>query len=229
MVIGGLRKFSLIDYPGKTSAVVFTVGCDFRCRYCHNPELVIPEKYAPAIPLSEIYDFLESRRGKLDGVCVTGGEPTLHKDLPETLEKIKAMGFSVKLDSNGGRPEALKNLIDRNLVDYIAMDIKAPFEDYPKITGRSVSAEKLKESVGLIMKSGVEYEFRTTVVKSLTNADDLLKIAKAIKGAEKYYLQKFVPAEMNDPSLSDASAYSDEELAEFARRLEMYVKKCHAR
>ncbi len=229
MIIGGLRKFSLIDYPGKTSAVIFTVGCDFRCRYCHNPELVIPEKYTSEIPLSEIYDFLESRRGKLDGVCVTGGEPTLHKDLPEMLEKIKSMGFLVKLDSNGGNPEALKNFIDKGLVDYIAMDIKAPLEDYPKITGRPASVEKLKESIDLIMKSGIEYEFRTTVAKSLTSADDLTKIARVINGAENYYLQKFIPAEMNDPSLSDNPPYSDGELAAIAKQLEKYVKNCRIR
>jgi len=229
MIIGGLRKFSLIDYPGKTSAVVFTVGCDFRCRYCHNPELVIPEEYAREIPLAEIYDFLESRRGKLDAVCVTGGEPTLHSDLPDTLEKIKSMGFSVKLDSNGSRPEVLKNIIGRGLVDYIAMDIKAPFEDYEKVVGYPVSAEKLKKSADLIMKSGVRYEFRTTVAKSLASEGDLAKIAETIAGAENYYLQKFVPAKMNDPLFSDNFPYSREELATIAKKLEKYVKNCRVR
>ncbi len=229
MIIGGLQKFSLIDYPGKTSAIIFTLGCNFRCRYCHNPELIIPEKYALEIPLSEIYNFLESRRGKLDAVCITGGEPTQHADLPEMIEKIKAMGFLVKLDSNGSNPEMLKNLIDKNLVDYIAMDIKAPLEDYSKITGRKVPVEKLKESIGLIMKSGIGYEFRTTAVKFLTSEDDLEKIARTITGAKNYYLQKFILAKSCDSALAGKSQYQDGELAAIAKKLEKYVKNCRAR
>jgi|SRR3989338_1849432 len=229
MIIGGLQKFSLIDYPGKTCAIIFTRGCNFRCRYCHNPELVIPEKYAPEIPLSQIYDFLENRRGKLDAVSITGGEPTQHSDLIELMKKIKNMGFLVKLDSNGSRPEMLKKIISKKLVDYLAMDIKAPLEDYHKIMGWRVPVEKLKRSIDLIINSDIDYEFRTTIVKSLTSKNDLREIAKIIKGAKKYFLQKFIPTKLNDPSLMEETSYSEEELKKLALELAAYVKHCDIR
>jgi len=142
MIIAGLQKFSLIDYPGKICAIIFTRGCNFRCQYCHNPELVIPEKYAPSIPISQIYEFLESRRGKLDAISITGGEPTQHIDLIEMLEKIKNMGFLTKLDTNGSRPETLEKIISRKLVDYFAMDIKTSIKDYSRIAGHSVDSKR---------------------------------------------------------------------------------------
>jgi pyruvate formate lyase activating enzyme len=230
MIIGGIQKFSLIDYPGKICAIIFTRGCNFRCRYCHNPELVIPEKYAPEIPLSQIYDFLESRRDKLDAISITGGEPTQHSDLIEVIKKIKNMGFLVKLDSNGSHPEMLEKIINQKLVDYLAMDIKAPLEDYHKIMGWPVEIEKLKKSIELIINSGINYEFRTTIVKNLTNKDDLRKIAKTIQGAKKYFLQKFIPTKINDPRLlKDESSYSNKELQELALELMVYVKYCDVR
>jgi len=229
MIIGGLQKFSLIDYPGKTCAIIFTRGCNFRCRYCHNPELVIPEKYAPEIPLSQIYDFLENRCGKLDAVSITGGEPTQHSDLIELMKKIKNMGFLVKLDSNGSRPEVLKKIISKKLVDYLAMDIKAPLEDYHKIMGWRVPVEKLKRSINLIINSDIDYEFRTTIVKSLTSKNDLREIAKKIKGAKKYFLQKFIPTKLNDPGLMEETSYSEEELKKLALELVAYVKHCDIR
>jgi len=229
MIIGGIQKFSLIDYPGKTCAIIFTRGCNFRCRYCHNPELVIPEKYAPEIPLSQIYDFLESRRDKLDAVCITGGEPTQHTDLIEMLKIIKSLGFLIKLDSNGSRPEMLKKIISKKLVDYLDMDIKAPLEDDSKIMGWPVPIEKLKKSIELIMNSGVDYEFRTTIVKCLTSKDDLRKITKTIQDAKKYFLQKFIPTKMNDSHLKDESSYSDKEFQELALELMDYVKYCGVR
>ena len=229
MIIGGLQKFSLIDYPGKTCAIVFTRGCGFRCVYCHNPELVIPKKYAREIPLSKIYDFLKNRRGKLDAVSITGGEPTLHSDLIEVIEKIKNMGFLVKLDSNGSNPNILKAVIDKKIVDYIAMDVKAPLDDYSKIMGWAIPVKKLKESIELIMNSGIDYEFRTTIVKSLTSKNDLRKIAREISGAKKYYLQKFIPTKLDDSSLIAESSYSDKELRELALELMNYVKYCGIR
>jgi pyruvate formate lyase activating enzyme len=229
MIIGGLQKFSLIDYPGKICAIIFTRGCNFRCKYCHNPELVIPEKYAPEIPVSQIYDFLESRRGKLDAVCITGGEPTHHADLLKMIEKIKKMGFLVKLDSNGNRPEVLKKLIDKKLVDYFAMDIKAPLDEYLKITGWQIPVEIIKKSIELIMNSSVGYEFRTTIVKSLTSKDDLRKIVQTIRGAENYYLQRFIPTKLNDQSLMKEISYSIEELQELAQELKIYVNNCKVR
>lgn len=231
MIIGGFVKFSLNDYPGKTAAVIFTLGCNFRCRYCHNPELVLPEKYAPEIPLGEVYSFLESRVGKLDAVCITGGEPTEHLDLPEMIKKIKEMGFLVKLDTNGSRPEMLEKIIKEGNIDYIAMDIKAPFDpySYQKITGTPVDTEKLKKSINLIINSGLPHEFRTTVVKSLTSFDDLRKIAGSIKGADNYFIQRFVSSKLNDPSLINEVSYTEQELKPLASELSTFVKHCGVR
>lgn len=231
MVIGGLVKFSLSDYPGKTSAVIFTRGCNFRCRYCHNPELVLPEKYAEEIPQEEVFSFLENRKGKIDAVVLTGGEPTDHSDLGDMIKKIKKMGFLVKLDTNGSRPEVLEKIIKDRDIDYLAMDIKAPFtnEGYKKITNVIFDVEKLKNSVSLIMNSGLPYEFRTTIVKSLTSFDDLRKIAESIKDAKNYFLQKFVATKLNDESLMSETSYSDEELEELVNEISTFVEHCEAR
>lgn len=229
MIIGGIEKFSLIDFPGKTSAIIFTLGCNFRCRYCHNPELVQPDQFLPEMDLKEIYDFLESRRGKLDAVTITGGEPTQHKDLIEMIEKIKEMGFLVKLDSNGSRPEVLEEVINRKIVDYIAMDIKAPLSDYVKIVGWEVPVENLEKSIRLIIDSGIPHEFRTTIVKSLTSKDDLRQIAQTVKGAKSYFLQKFISTKLNDPSLVDEVTYTDQEFEELARELAAHVDHCGVR
>lgn len=230
MIIGGLVKFSLNDYPGKTSAVIFTRGCNFRCHYCHNPELVLSEKYASEIPLVEIFSFLKSRINQLDAVVVTGGEPTQHADLSEIIKKIRKMGFLVKIDTNGSRPEMLEALIKESNIDYVAMDIKAPFENYEKITGVPISPEKLKKSISLIINSGLNHEFRTTIVKSLTNFDDLRKIAENIRGAENYFLQRFVSAaKLNDPSFENEVSYSEKELEKLAAELMAFVRYCGVR
>jgi pyruvate formate lyase activating enzyme len=229
MIVGGFQKFSLLDYPGKASAVIFTLGCNFRCRYCHNPELVIPGKYAPEIPPSEIYGFFEGRRNKLDAVCVTGGEPTLHAGLIEMIKRVKSMGFLVKLDSNGSRPEVLEEVIGRGLVDYLAMDVKAPLEGYAEIVGRPVSPDAITRSIRAIMNSGVKYEFRTTVVESLLRADDLIKIVRLIEGAEGYYLQHFVPSKLDDVTLMEERSYSDDTLRALAGEMKNYVAYCGVR
>lgn len=229
MIIGGFQKFSLIDYPGKTSAIIFTRGCNFRCRYCHNPELVIPEQYAPEIPLTSIFDFLETRKGKLDAVSITGGEPTQHNDLIEIIKKIKDRGFLVKLDSNGSRPEILKEIIDQKLANYLAMDVKAPLEKYVKIVGWQVPSKKLEQSIQLIMDSDVDYEFRTTIVKSFTSKEDLRRIAKTIRGAKRYFLQKFIPSKLVDNNCKNEVSYNNEELRELAQELMQEVKFCGMR
>ena len=229
MIIGGFEKFSLNDYPGKSAAVIFTLGCNFRCRYCHNPELVLPEKYGLEIPIDEVYKFLESRVGKLDAVCITGGEPTEHLDLPEMIKKIKGMGFLVKLDTNGSRPGMLEKLIKEGNLDYIAMDIKAPLENYTKITAVPVDVEKLKKSIELIISSGLPHEFRTTVVKTLTSFDDLRKIAGSIKGADNYFIQRFVSSKLNDPSLINEVSYTEEQLKFLAVEISTFVKHCGVR
>nr|MBN2277401.1 anaerobic ribonucleoside-triphosphate reductase activating protein [candidate division Zixibacteria bacterium] len=229
MIIGGLQRLSLIDYPGKICAVVFTRGCNFRCRYCHNPELVVPEKFSPAIPLRDVYDFLHRRSGLLQAVCISGGEPAVHPDLLSMLSRIKEMGYLVKLDSNGSQPGILKEAIGRKLLDYVAIDIKAPWRDYGKIVGVRFPAERLTKSIALVMSSEVDYEFRTTVVRCFISPDDIHKIARSIRGARRYILQNFGSTKLLDETLHHEPSYSDEELAEIAGELKQYVEYCGVR
>ena len=226
MLIGGFQKFSLIDYPGKICAIIFTQGCNFRCPYCYNIELVEPSKFSSSIPEEEIFSFLKNRKGRLDAVEVTGGEPTLQKDLLLFLKKIKELGFLVKLDSNGSAPEKVQQAIEQGVVDYLAMDIKAPLERYQEVTRSQVDPQKIAETIHLIMSAGLDYEFRTTVVKSLLSLDDLLKIAQLIKGAKRYALQKFVPTKTLDPAFQNEEPYSDEELQNFQEKISPYVGEC---
>jgi len=209
MVIGGLQRFSLSDFPGFISAIVFTRGCGFRCPYCHNPELVEPSRYAEEFPLNEVKEFLLSRRGRLQGVVVTGGEPTLHGDLPAFLDELKHMGFAVKLDTNGTNPLMLQQIVEEGLVDFIAMDIKAPLPLYPDIVRTPVKTTEILQSIGLIMASGPPHEFRTTCVDSLLSTGDLLAIAQHVQGCDRYVLQSFRGGNVLDPSL-DAELPPDE-------------------
>jgi len=212
MKIGGFQKFSLIDFPGKLSAIIFTQGCNFRCSYCHNPELVDPEEFSKLIPEKEIFDFLKKRQGKLDAVSITGGEPTLHKDLPDFIRKIKEMGFLVKLDTNGTNPEMLNKIIEKDLVDYLAMDIKAPLAKYSDITGSKINDTDILNSIRLLENSGVDYEFRSTVVKDLLTSDDVLNMGNMLGHAKRYFLQKFVPSKTLDKGLEKLSSFSQETL-----------------
>ena len=229
MIIGGLQKFSMIDYPDKLAAIVFTSGCNFRCGYCHNPELVLPEKFNPSLDQNEILEFFKTRVGKLDAISITGGEPTLHADLPQFMKQIKDLGFLVKLDTNGTNLEMLKEIIDSKLVDYIAMDIKAPLEKYEEVIVAKIDLENIKKSIKMIMDSGVKYEFRTTIVKSQLSVNDLLEIGKLIKGAEIYFLQKFVVSKANDEEFLKKKTYSDKEFEKIKKDILKYVKKCEIR
>jgi pyruvate formate lyase activating enzyme len=220
MKIGGLQRISLIDYPGRISAIVFTQGCNFRCPYCHNPELVDPARYEKTIDEREVLSFLRRRRGKLDAVVVTGGEPTHQPDLGFFLEKIKALGYLIKVDTHGANPGVLEALIRRNLVDYLAMDIKGPLKKYEQIASVKVDTTLIRRSIDLIISSGIEHEFRTTVVRSQLTAEDLIAISKLIKKARLYVLQPFVPVKtLATPFLLETS-YSPEELAAIRERLE---------
>ena len=219
--IGGVQKTSLLDFPDKISTIVFTQGCNFRCGYCHNPEL-IAVRNEPAWTVPAFLEFLNTRRGKLDGVVITGGEPCLQSDPEDFIKEIKKLGFLVKLDSNGTFPEKIKGLLP--FLDYIAMDIKAPIEKYPLVTNSKISPEKIRESIDIIMTSGISYEFRTTVVKSQLSHDDFRAIGKLIKGAEKYYLQKFVPSKTLDPKMMTETTYTDAEFKEITDILKPYVK-----
>lgn len=225
MNIGGFQSFTLIDYPGKMACIVFTQGCDFRCPYCQNPELVLSK--AKAVHQEEIFSFLWKRRDKLEGVVISGGEPTLQKDLEDFVKRIKDMGYLVKLDTNGHNPHVLERLID--LLDYIAMDVKAPLYKYEEVVGAKVDVKKIEESIRLIMERAKDYEFRTTVVKELLSEEDLLQIGSLIKGAKRYYLQRFSPRETLDPSYKQKTNYTEEELKGLALRLKEYVKECYVR
>ena len=213
MEIGGLQRFSLIDYPGKLCAIVFTRGCNFRCPYCHNPELVDPERFSPLIPTDEIGDFLHKRQGKLDAVTITGGEPLIHNDIGSFVGSIKDMGYAVKIDTNGSRPTVLESLIHDNLIDYISMDVKAPLEKYDSVAGVTVDTGAIRHSIDLIMDSRIDYEFRTTVPRSLLEPDDILAIGRLIAGARRYILQRLVPSKVLDASFQTAGTLTDEEFA----------------
>ncbi|MDE1865054.1 MAG: anaerobic ribonucleoside-triphosphate reductase activating protein [Candidatus Micrarchaeota archaeon] len=229
MIIGGLQKSSLIDYPGKVSAIVFTRGCPLRCHFCHNPGLVLPEMFGKATPDWEVLEFLKSRVGRLDAVVVTGGEPTIHKDLPDFLATIKGMGYLVKLDTSGVNPEMVKVLLGNGLVDYIAMDIKAPLSRYSEVAGVKVNTEAIKRSVEIIRESGVDYEFRTTVVKGQLSKDDIVLIAKYIEGAKRYFLQRFRGGVTLDPGFAKRGAYSDAEFESIRDESAKHVIECEVR
>ena len=229
MNIGGLQKFSMIDYPDKLTAIVFTLGCNFRCGYCHNPELVLPEKFNLSLDENKILEFFKTRVGKLDAISITGGEPTLQADLPQFMKKVKDLGFLIKLDTNGTNLKMLKEIIDNKLVDYLAMDIKAPLEKYEEVIKNKVNLEDIKKSIRMIMDSGIEYEFRTTIVKSQLSVDDLLEIGKLIKGANIYYLQKFVSSKANDERFLKEKTYSDKEFEKIKKDILKYVQKCEIR
>lgn len=229
MIFGGLEKFTLIDYPTKVAAMVYTIGCPFRCPYCHNPELV-DETCETHIDEQVILDFLDTRTGMLDALVITGGEPSMHGEaLISFMKEVKKKGFLVKLDSNGVNPSFLQRVIDEKLVDYIAMDIKAPLAKYTEIVTRPVDREAIKKSIEILKTSGIEYEFRTTIVKSMISIDDLEQIGKEINGAKVYYLQKFVPSKVLNPQFLRKVTYSDDEFSRLKIRMEKYVSFCGIR
>jgi len=220
MKIGGLQKFSLIDYPGRICATIFTQGCNFRCPYCHNPELVDPQRYGPIFPEAEIFSFLEKRIGKLEAVAVTGGEPTLQPDLEDFLQKIKDSGYLVKLDTNGSNPGVIERLIKKRLVDFWAMDVKGPLEKYRQIAGVDLDLDDILKSIALIIAAGAEHEFRTTVVRSLLDRKDLAQVVKRIKGAKAYALQGFVPVKTLNDGFLNEDTYLPEEFSAFKKEFE---------
>lgn len=228
MIFGGFEKCTLVDYPGKVACMVYTIGCNFRCPYCHNPELVdetVETTYSEAV----ILDFLDTRKGLLDGVVITGGEPTMHEELPEFARRVKEKGFLVKLDTNGTNPEMLRQGIDEGWVDYVAMDMKSPLETYSQTVARAVDVEAIRKSISILLASSIEYEFRTTIVKSLLSHEDLKRIGEAIRGAKCYYLQKFVPTKILNPQFRRKVTYTDEEFIEFKKIMHEYVETCGIR
>jgi len=211
--IGGLQKVSLIDYPGKVAAVVFAQGCNFRCPFCHNRELVLPAYYQPPLPEPQVLTYLAERRDKLQGVVVTGGEPTLQKDLVGFLRKIKRLKYSIKLDTNGSQPRVLRPLIRAKLVDFIAMDLKGPWERYEEFTGCPVNIRDIQTSVRIILKSGVGHIFRTTAVKPLLSPDDIRRTAGICRPGGRYVVQEFIPRDtVLNFTLLDRGHYTKDEI-----------------
>jgi len=250
---------TLVDFPGRVATTVFTRGCSFRCGFCHNPELVIPEKFNPLLSEDQFFRFLESRLGKIQGVCITGGEPTIQADIMSFISHIKALGFDVKLDTNGSMPEALASIIEDGDVDYIAMDIKSPLDNYSKVTGakqgviaRSETTKssegdphgqshsnltikqynnlesKILASIDLIMNSGIDYEFRTTVCHPYHKSEDFEGIGKLIKGAKRYYIQNFVPSKQISSKIK-FEPFTEQELEKSLKIIKKHIKHSEIR
>lgn len=218
MNIHGLQKVTLLDYPGKVACTVFTGGCNFRCPFCHNKSLVTEIPQNSSISEEYFFSFLEKRKGVLDGVCITGGEPLLQTDLEQFIKTIKEKGYLVKLDTNGSLAASLKNLVSKGLVDYVAMDIKNSPERYAETVGMDICPMKdIEESVEFLLGGYIPYEFRTTVVQEFHEKDDFIKIAKWIKNPERYFLQGFVDS--GDVLREGLRGYSAEEMEEFAEIL----------
>jgi pyruvate formate lyase activating enzyme len=235
MKIGGLQKTTLVDYPGRVAATVFLAGCNFRCPFCYSSELVLPEKIKeqPEFSREYFFNFLSERQGLLEGIVICGGEPTVHLELPEFARKIKSFGYFLKLDTNGSNPQMVKELLEENILDYVAMDIKVPLERYPELVEKESKkdiAEKIKETVGILKSSKIDYEFRTTVVPQFLNKEDMVKIAKWIGGEkEKYYLQNFRAEKTLDPEFVKRKPYPDQYLIEIKNAVSPFFKICQIR
>ena len=229
MRIGGLTKSSLIDFPGKIAAVLHLQGCNLRCPFCHNPELVQPSCFKEPLEETDILEFLTRRRDRLDGVVITGGEPTIHKDLPHLIEKIRALGFAIKLDTNGTDPEMVRRLLSDNLLDFIAMDVKAPLQHYDTACGRHIAVEKLRTSIWLIKNSGVDHEFRTTVVPGLHTVRELKAIADSVHGAQCYAVQDFISDCPLNPALRGRPTFAPKPLRDLRRYVERRVGRYEIR
>jgi pyruvate formate lyase activating enzyme len=258
MLLGGLQKTTLIDYPGKIACTVFTVGCNFRCPFCHNKDLVTKQlfQHSGVKPLSQkdFFDFLEERKKILDGVCITGGEPTINTDLPVFISKIKKLGYVVKLDTNGSNSEMIRKLINRGLIDYIAMDIKSTFDEYQKLikvksqirqladkssTRNSKFLNKIKQSIKIILKSNLPHEFRTTVVPTIHDKESLVKLAKQLKPLNtkyqilntrlNWYLQSFRPQNCLDEEFLKIEPYTEKEMKELLAAIQKIFPQAQLR
>lgn len=221
MLLTAIQKFTLLDFPGKISCIAFTPGCNFRCGFCHNPEFVLPNEIRNIkhsfISESTFFNFLEKRKNLLDGVVISGGEPTIAPGLIDFMKRIKQEGFLVKLDTNGNRPEILAEALTHAVVDYIALDIKTSFEKYSTLVKGSSRVEKLKESVSIVKNSGIDYEFRTTLIKEIHSQKILEQMRKDIGKAKAYYLQTFRPQKTLSPEFSTMTPFTKEETIEIAR------------
>lgn len=230
MKVTGIQKLTLLDYPGVVACTVFTAGCNFRCPFCHNAMLVLPEQIDDeCLTDEEVFGFLKKRRGVLDGVAVTGGEPLLHADMPEFLARVKELGYKIKLDTNGSNPELLSEIVKNKLVDRVAMDIKNAPEEYARTIGlKSFDIAPVERSKEMLLRGDIDYEFRTTVVKGIHTKESLIGAAKWIEGAKEYYLQQF--KDSGNLILPDGlSAYDEKQMHALADAVRDYVPTVEVR
>lgn len=234
MLISGIQKFTILDFPGRTSCILFTAGCNFRCGYCHNPEFVLPEKIQKLtdsfISKDAIFNFLKKREGLLDGVVISGGEPTMMPDLVEFISEIKRkFNYEVKLDSNGNKPEILREAVDGGLVDYVAMDVKTDLEHYRELVGPRAEPEKIQESIDFLKRGRVEYEFRSTIIKGVHTESIFRSMSKMVAGADILYLQKYNPGHTLDPSFAKYGPFSDGEYEDIVKIFEPHIERVEIR
>ena len=231
MEIGGLQNLTLIDYPGRLAATIFLCGCNFRCPWCYSSELVLSEKIKnqPKISQKDFFQFLKERKGLIESVVLCGGEPMVSGGLVTLIKKIKKMGFLVKLDTNGSNPKILKELIDKKLVDYVAMDIKGPKETYHKFTGVKTNVKKIQKSIDILKKGKVDYEFRSTIIPTLHQKEDVVAMAKWIKGAKKYYLQNFRAEKTINPKFKKIKPYPEDYMLDILKTIAPFFAICQIR
>lgn len=221
MRLSAVQKFTMLDYPGKVACIAFTPGCNLRCSFCHNPEFVLPERIREIedsfISEEAFFRFLNRRKSLLEGVVVSGGEPTIWKDLPEFLNKIKDMGFLVKLDTNGNHPSMLRDIFQEGLVDYVAMDVKTSLPEYQKLVGGTVKKENILESITLLKEQDVPYEFRATLIKEHHTKEILNAMRELLSGSERFFLQTFRPEQTLDPAFMKCHAFTPDEMKELVQ------------
>ena len=228
MKIGGLQKTSLLDFPDTISAIIWTIGCNFRCPFCYNKDLVLGK--VGNIPDEEVFAFLKKRKGMLEGLVISGGEPLIQNDIVDFAEKVKKLSYLIKIDTNGMYPEKLKELIDKKLVDYIAMDIKAPKEKYDKLSSVKTDIKKIEKSIEIIKNSSVDYEFKTTFVPELLTKEDIINIAKWLKGSKRFYLQQFKnDVDLVSSKLQKIDPYLEEKLIDTLKHIKPYFAICEVR
>jgi pyruvate formate lyase activating enzyme len=228
MLIGGLQKTSLLDYPGQVSAIIWTSGCNFSCPFCYNKDLISSKKTKHSE--KEILDFLEKRKGLLDALAITGGEPFMQKDIEEFLTKVKKLGYLIKVDTNGMFPSELEDALDAKLIDYVAMDVKAPKKKYNMLAGKKVDIKKIQKSIDILRQKAPDYEFRTTVIPGLLEKKDIIEIAKWLDGSKNYFLQQFKHnVAIVDEALKQEKSYSKEDLIEILENIKPYFVNCDIR
>lgn len=227
--IKGLQKTSLVDYEGKVVCTIFLAGCNFRCPYCQNPDLINNPDKLPTIKEEDVIKHLKEKRKWLDGICITGGEPTVHKGLIDFIKKIKKENFLVKLDTNGTNPKMVKELLDNNLIDFISMDIKASLDNYDNVAKVKINKEDIQKSIDLITNSNIDYEFRSTILPKLHSKEEIKKIGEWLKGSKKFVLQSFRPKKCMDKSYEKEKPFTKQELEEFRKLLKPFFDKVDIR